>query len=76
MIEYMLSQQRQKYTILLILTDGLINDMEATIQSIINASTLPMSIIIVGVGSENFSGNLPQQQVRGDCGYDLFILQA
>jgi ribulose kinase len=50
------SQQQQKYTVLLILTDGLINDMESTIQSVINASAHPLSIIIIGVGNENFSG--------------------
>jgi hypothetical protein len=50
------SQERQKYIILLILTDGVINDMDATIASVIDASTQPMSIIIVGVGSADFSG--------------------
>jgi len=50
------SQQNQKYTVLLILTDGLVNDMEATIASLVAASTQPLSIIIIGVGNENFSG--------------------
>ena len=50
------SQERQKYTVLLILTDGMINDMEATIAALVNASTQPLSVIIVGVGSENFAG--------------------
>jgi hypothetical protein len=49
------SQAQQKYTVLLILTDGTVNDMEATIQSIINAANHPLSIIIVGVGNEDFS---------------------
>ena len=40
----------------MIMTDGLVNDMESTIGSIINASNQPLSIIIIGVGSENFSG--------------------
>jgi len=43
-----------KYTILLILTDGVINDMEKTINEIVRASRRPMSIIIVGVGEEDF----------------------
>lgn len=51
------SQNNQKYTILLILTDGEINDMEATINSIIRASYQPLSIIIVGVGNADFSSN-------------------
>ena len=41
--------------ILLILTDGIINDMHATIESIVQASTLPLSILIVGVGNADFS---------------------
>jgi hypothetical protein len=45
-----------KYTVLLIVTDGVINDMDATIQSIIQASGQPLSIIIVGVGNADFSG--------------------
>ena len=44
-----------KYYIILILTDGLINDMEATTDEIVRASSLPISIIIVGVGNEDFS---------------------
>lgn len=43
------------YFILLILTDGNINDMEETVDSIIEASNLPMSIIIVGIGNDDFS---------------------
>jgi len=38
----------------LILTDGIISDMEATIGEIVNASELPLSIIIVGVGNADF----------------------
>jgi hypothetical protein len=44
-----------KYTILLILTDGVINDMETTIRTLIRSSNLPLSVVIVGVGSENFA---------------------
>jgi len=44
-----------KYYIFLILTDGLINDMEATIDEIVRATSLPISIIIVGIGDEDFS---------------------
>ncbi|KAH3880662.1 copine-8-like isoform X2 [Dreissena polymorpha] len=42
------------YFVLLIITDGVITDMPQTIQAIINASTLPMSIIIIGVGLADF----------------------
>eukprot|EP01038_Epipyxis_sp_PR26KG_P008215 gene8215-11116_t len=49
------SQSRQKYSILLIMTDGVINDLENTINTIIEASNAPMSVIIIGVGDEDFS---------------------
>jgi len=42
------------YQVLLIITDGVICDMEATKSAIISASHLPMSIIIIGVGKEDF----------------------
>lgn len=49
------SQAEQKYTILLIITDGVVNDMAATKEAIIHASALPLSIVIVGVGDADFS---------------------
>ncbi|KJH44842.1 C2 domain protein [Dictyocaulus viviparus] len=48
-----------RYQVLLIITDGAINDMNATKSSIISASSLPLSIIIVGVGNEDF-GNMKE----------------
>lgn len=42
------------YFVLLILTDGVITDMPQTLQSIVTASSLPMSIIIVGIGNAEF----------------------
>ena len=45
------------YFVLLIITDGVITDMPQTVQAIIYASSLPMSIIIIGVGQADFSGN-------------------
>jgi hypothetical protein len=44
------------YSILMIVTDGVINDMQDTIDAIVDAGLLPLSIIIVGVGSADFSG--------------------
>uniref|UniRef100_H2Z3X7 Copine-3 n=1 Tax=Ciona savignyi TaxID=51511 RepID=H2Z3X7_CIOSA len=52
------------YYILLILTDG-ITDMDETRQAIVGASNLPMSIIIVGVGSADFSA---MEMLDGDDG--------
>jgi len=43
------------YFILLIITDGVITDLEATKQAVVAASYLPMSIIIIGVGGEDFT---------------------
>mmetsp|Transcript_15009 Transcript_15009/g.56934 ORF Transcript_15009/g.56934 Transcript_15009/m.56934 type:complete len:523 (+) Transcript_15009:482-2050(+) len=44
-----------EYLVLLIMTDGVINDMQNTIDAIVECSHLPMSIIIVGVGDADFS---------------------
>ena len=40
---------------LLIITDGIITDLDQTKLAIINACELPFSLIIVGVGNEDFS---------------------
>jgi hypothetical protein len=42
------------YFILLILTDGIITDMPLTCEAIVDASSLPLSIIIVGIGNADF----------------------
>ncbi|XP_071753059.1 copine-3-like isoform X2 [Centroberyx gerrardi] len=44
-----------QYYVLLIITDGVITDMDQTRNAIVNASRLPMSIIIIGVGGADFS---------------------
>lgn len=45
----------QAYTVLLIITDGVINDKQATTDRIVTASDMPISVIIVGVGNADFS---------------------
>ena len=42
-------QDGKHYFVLLIITDGVISDMAETLDAIVNASTLPMSIIIIGL---------------------------
>jgi hypothetical protein len=42
------------YYILLIITDGQITDEDQTRKAIVEASILPLSIIIIGVGKANF----------------------
>jgi vacuolar-type H+-ATPase subunit F/Vma7 len=49
-----ISQKNQQYYILLIITDGVINDMQEATDRIVEASDLPLSIVIVGVGGADF----------------------
>lgn len=50
------TQTQQNYTILMICTDGIISDRDKTVDEIVEAAnTLPLSIIIVGVGSADFA---------------------
>lgn len=46
-----------KYLILLIITDGAIHDMDESIRQIVQGADLPLSILIVGVGDNDF-GNM------------------
>ncbi|XP_067125347.1 copine-5-like isoform X3 [Centruroides vittatus] len=52
-----------QYFVLLIITDGIISDMSLTKEAIVHAATLPMSIIIVGVGNADFSA---MEELDGD----------
>ncbi|XP_049275615.1 copine-8 isoform X4 [Rhipicephalus sanguineus] len=49
----------RSYFVLLIITDGVISDMPQAMEAIVRASSLPMSIIIVGVGNADFSDGYP-----------------
>merc|ERR1719411_1919349 len=51
------------YFVLLIITDGLITDFDETKALLRRISRLPMSIIIVGVGDEDFS---EMEELDGD----------
>lgn len=53
------------YQTLLIITDGEIHDMDQTIDKLIQATELPLSIIIVGVGNANFEN---MSRLDGDNG--------
>jgi hypothetical protein len=48
-------QRQHKYFVLLIITDGAILDMQDTVAAIVEASYLPLSLLIVGVGNADFS---------------------
>ncbi|KAJ0751001.1 putative copine, von Willebrand factor A-like domain superfamily [Helianthus annuus] len=43
-----------KYFVLLIITDGVVTDQQETIDAIVMASVLPLSILIIGVGGADF----------------------
>ncbi|KAK1360336.1 putative C2 domain, von Willebrand factor, type A, copine, protein BONZAI [Heracleum sosnowskyi] len=49
-----LSYNSSKYFVLLIITDGVLTDLQETKDAIIKASDLPLSILIVGVGNADF----------------------
>eukprot|EP01028_Stygiella_incarcerata_P010829 TRINITY_DN583_c0_g1_i1.p1 TRINITY_DN583_c0_g1~~TRINITY_DN583_c0_g1_i1.p1 ORF type:complete len:565 (-),score=145.11 TRINITY_DN583_c0_g1_i1:129-1823(-) len=49
------TQESQQYFILLMITDGVITDMRATMDAIVEATQFPLSIVIVGVGMEDFT---------------------
>lgn len=68
----------RNYYILMILTDGQISDMDETINSIIEASKLPISIIIIGIGNADFSNmdtldgdDLPLSNYKGMVERDI-----
>ena len=48
-------KEENHYYILMILTDGVIIDMNETIDCIVEASKLPLSIIIIGIGEADFT---------------------
>lgn len=48
------SQEEQEYSVLLVVTTGLINDIEETTELIVQASAKPISIIFIGVGNNSF----------------------
>jgi hypothetical protein len=46
---------QQSYTVLLILTDGAVSDVPGTVRALESVSSMPLSIVIVGVGNADFS---------------------
>ena len=51
-----MAQETQKlYSVLMILTDGIITDMQQTIEAIVDAADEAMSIVIIGVGEADFT---------------------
>ena len=52
-----------QYQIMLLITDGMIHDMPLTTDLVCQLAEFPCSIIIVGVGSADFSA---MEQLDGD----------
>uniref|UniRef100_A0AAV2LWI6 C2 domain-containing protein n=1 Tax=Knipowitschia caucasica TaxID=637954 RepID=A0AAV2LWI6_KNICA len=52
-----------QYFVLLMITDGVISDMVQTKEAVVNGSSLPLSIIIVGVGPAEFDA---MEELDGD----------
>ena len=52
-----------KYHILMILTDGVIVDLQETIDALVEGSFLPLSVIIIGIGNDHFKEMI---QLDGD----------
>ncbi|XP_031394725.1 protein BONZAI 3-like isoform X1 [Punica granatum] len=49
-----LSYNKNKYYVLLIITDGVLTDLQETKDALVRASDLPLSVLIVGVGGADF----------------------
>ncbi|KAL5566194.1 hypothetical protein UlMin_029358 [Ulmus minor] len=50
-----LTHHNNKYYVLLIITDGVLTDIQETKDALVRASDLPFSILIVGVGAADFT---------------------
>jgi hypothetical protein len=55
MIRETLANDKNIYYVVMILTDGQINDMDQTINILMECAMLPLSIIIIGIGNSDFS---------------------
>ena len=51
------------YQLLMVLTDGMIQDLEDTIEALVEGSFYPLSVIIIGIGDYDFS---KMEQLDGD----------
>ena len=53
--EIKIQNDPKEYQVLMILTDGIIQDMENTIDALVEGSFYPLSVIIIGIGDADFS---------------------
>ena len=54
-MEFELEKYPKTYSVLILLTDGCIHDMSETKELIVDLSYKPCSIVIIGIGEEDFS---------------------
>jgi len=56
-------QDSKEYVVLVLLTDGVIHDIENTLNSLIEAANVPLSVIMIGMGDGDFESfeNLDSQ---------------
>lgn len=64
---------KQKYTILLILTDGAVSDVGATARCLDAIDESPLSIVIVGIGRANFDAMQFLDDKAGDIDIAQFV---
>lgn len=71
--EAAMKEGKQGYTVLLILSDGAVSDVQATARCIDAIGTAPLSIVIVGIGSADFSGMQFLDDNSGDIDIAQFV---
>jgi hypothetical protein len=73
-----ISRQQLKplsYTILLLLTDGAVSDVEATKRALQSIADAPLSVVIVGIGNADFSAMQFLDDFETRHGYNRDIVQ-
>jgi len=65
------TKNNQTYSILMILTDGMINDWQETTDCIVEASQYPLSIIIIGIGPDEDELFADMRELDADNGAAL-----
>lgn len=68
------NQSSQCYVTVLILLDGIVNDLDELLPEVRKAKELPLSIVIAGVGPGNFHSMVPQNMLSIFCTKTLRIV--
>ena len=54
MVQFEWEKNNKRYYTYLLLTDGFNHDIEETIEEVVKSTSLPVSIIIIGIGDADF----------------------